>query len=319
MNRTENGVHSCCVALPERLAANRDEVTKSVRSDRRRIADDRLAHIAGGACLVGSDDGLLPLDGEGPSRMVRIRPFAIARHAVTNTDFAAFVDATAYRTDAERFGYSYVFELFLPEERRRVQRVVGAEWWCRIEAAWWREPEGPGSSFDECASHPVVHVSWNDAKAYAAWSGGRLPSEAEWEFAARGGLKGNRFPWGDQEPDNVFTPCNIWQGTFPLHNSGVDGYLGTAPVEAFPPNGYGLHNTVGNVWEWCADSFRVRSLQRSAKHTNHAARRESQRVIKGGSYLCHRSYCYRYRIAARQGVSPDSSTGHLGFRLAFDA
>src|SRR5262245_35376266 len=167
--------------------------------------------------------------------------------------------------------------------------------------------------------HPVVHVSWNDAVAFAAWAGGRLPTEAEWEYAAAGGRPGARFPWGDAKPDDVaFQPCNIWQGQFPSYNSGRDGYLGTAPVDAFAANGYGLFNMSGNTWEWCADRFRVRSLSRAAQARNRQAREGEERLLKGGSYLCHRSYCYRDRIAARTGAGADSSTAHVGFRLVFD-
>jgi len=268
---------------------------------------------------VGCDDGLLPMDGEGPSRLVRVRPFAIDPFAVTNQWFAAFVADTGFRTDAERHGWSAVFQGFLPKESHGTSSAAGAEWWHRVEGASWRQPEGPGSQIEDRLDHPVVHVSWNDALAFAAWAGGRLPSEAEWEYAAGGGLEAKRFPWGDEEPDDVrFLPCNIWQGDFPAHNAAADGFAGTAPVAAFTANGFGLFNMVGNTWQWCADAFRVRSLTRAAKARNDVARAHSERVIKGGSYLCHRSYCYRYRIAARSGVGPDTSTGHVGFRLAFD-
>ena len=165
-----------------------------------------------------------------------------------------------------------------------------------------------------------MHVSWSDAAAFAAWAGGRLPTEAEWEHAAKGGDDGARFPWGAEEPtDTVAGLCNIWQGDFPHRNSVADGFAGTAPADAFRPNGFGLFNMCGNVWEWCADPFRVRSLSGAAKARNRAATAERERVMKGGSYLCHRSYCYRYRIAARSGRSPDTSAGHTGFRVAYDA
>ena len=264
---------------------------------------------------MGTDRTPLPGDGESPARRVVVRPFAIDPLAVTNAWFAEFAAATGYVTEAERFGWSLVFAGFLPAERRRDAQG----WWCKVDGADWRHPEGPGSDIGTRAGHPVLHVSWNDASAFAAWAGGRLPTEAEWAFAACGGLQGTRYPWGDAEPDDVsILPCNIWQGAFPTHNTGADGYLGTAPADAFEPNGFGLFNAVGNCWEWCADAFRVRSLSRSAKQRNGAAQAERARLLKGGSYLCHASYCHRYRIAARTGASADSSTGHVGFRLAFD-
>ncbi|TPG58650.1 formylglycine-generating enzyme family protein [Roseomonas nepalensis] len=274
--------------------------------------------IPGGPITVGTDRPELAMDGEGPARRVVLAPFRTDAHAVTNRRFAAFAAATGYRTDAERFGWSYVFHLFLPPGARH-EAPEGAPWWRKVEGAAWACPEGPGSSVEDRRDHPVVHVSWNDAVAFAAWAGGRLPSEAEWECAAKGGNDAARFPWGDTEPDDAATtPCNIWQGRFPQQNTGLDGFTGTAPVDSFAPNGFGLFNACGNVWEWCADPFRVRSLSRHAKARNTAAQAERERVMKGGSYLCHRSYCYRYRIAARSGRSPDTSAGHTGFRLAYN-
>ncbi len=269
---------------------------------------------------MGTDTPILPQDGETPSREMTLRPFGMDPYAVSNVQFAAFVADTGYATEAERFGWSLVFRGFVEAVRPEMLSPNGPPWWCRVEGACWRAPEGPGSSTEGRADHPVVHVSWNDAQAFARWAGGRLPTEAEWEYAASGGREGARFPWGEAEPDDVaFQPCNIWQGDFPRHNTAADGYAGTAPVDAFAPNGFGLFNMVGNVWEWTAEPFRIRSLSRDAKQRNAASQTERQRLLKGGSYLCHRSYCYRYRIAARTGVSADSSTGHAGFRLVFDA
>jgi formylglycine-generating enzyme required for sulfatase activity len=177
---------------------------------------------------------------------------------------------------------------------------------------------GTGTARDRTLA-PVVQVSWTDANAFAAWAGGRLPSEAEWECAAAGGLNDARYPWGDQEPDeNDFLPCNIWQGTFPTENTATDGFAATAPVDAFAPNGFGLYNMAGNTWEWCADPFLIRSLARGARERSEAARVQNMRLLKGGSHLCHRSYCHRYRIAARTGAGSDSGTTHVGFRLVFD-
>jgi formylglycine-generating enzyme required for sulfatase activity len=177
---------------------------------------------------------------------------------------------------------------------------------------------GPGTAELACLpDHPVVHMSWNDAKAYAAWVGGRLPTEAEWEHAARGGLGDVRFPWGDRDPnDEDFFPCNIWQGNFPDENLVLDGHAATAPALSFEPNGYGLFNMSGNIWEWTADTLRLKSLKRAARQRMKTQR--GWKILKGGSFLCHRSYCYRYRIAARSYNAPDSSTSHLGFRSAWD-
>jgi formylglycine-generating enzyme len=278
----------------------------------------RLVRLPAARVRVGSNDSPLPGDGEGPQRAVNVKAFAIDPYAVTNAWFGEFVAATGYRTDAERYGWSLVFAAFLAGAGAPASSAAPA-WWRRVEGACWQAPEGPASSLAARGDHPVVHVSWHDAVAFAAWAGARLPTEAEWEYAACGGVLGARFPWGESEPDDAaFQPCNIWQGEFPHHNNGRDGYLGTAPVAAFAPNGYGLFNMSGNTWEWCADPFRVRSLSRAASARNAQALQNRERLLKGGSYLCHRSYCYRYRIAARTGAGADSSTGHVGFRLVFD-
>ncbi|MCP8939099.1 formylglycine-generating enzyme family protein [Alsobacter sp. SYSU M60028] len=276
--------------------------------------------VPGGRALVGTDRPFLPVDGEGPQRSVRLAGFQMDAHAVTNARFGRYVEATGYVTEAERFGWSFVFHAFLRDRSLGPVGAAAAPWWRRVEGACWRHPEGPDSTLDGRAEHPVVHVSWRDAAAFASWAGGRLPGEAEWEHAARGGLGDVAFPWGDRAPDDeTFQPCNIWQGAFPHTDLGRDGWRGTCPVDAFESNGYGLFNMAGNVWEWCADPFRVRSLKRDAAARNATADAQGWRLMKGGSYLCHASYCFRYRIAARLGVPPDSTTGHVGFRLAYDA
>jgi sulfatase modifying factor 1 len=257
---------------------------------------------------------VLRQDGEGHRRTVQLTPFAIDPHAVSNAWFAEFVAATGYVTEAERFGWSVVFRPGGPPAGPNDRPT----WWARVEGANWRQPRGPGLSAP--ADHPVVQVAWADANAFAAWAGGRLPSEAEWECAAAGGLADPIYPWGDRAPDDeICIPCNIWQGSFPTRDTAADGHAGTAPVDAFAPNGFGLFNMVGNTWEWCADPFRVHSLARGTAERNTASLRHGVRVLKGGSHLCHRSYCHRYRIAARTGAEPDCATTHVGFRLVFDS
>jgi formylglycine-generating enzyme required for sulfatase activity len=252
--------------------------------------------------MGAEDHDGFPADGEGPVREVELGAFEIDTVAVSNARFADFVDATDYRTDAERYGWSFVFGGLLPDEFPDTRGVAEAPWWRQVHGASWRCPEGPHSDIGDRLDHPVVHVSWRDAQAFVGWAGARLPTEAEWEFAARGGLVQQRFPWGDErEPDGQHR-MNVWQGSFPDDNTLEDGHYGTCPVDAFPANGFGLHNTSGNVWEWCADWF-----------TGEA------KVMRGGSYLCHDSYCNRYRVGARSSNTPDSSTGNIGFRCAADA
>ncbi|MFI5744908.1 formylglycine-generating enzyme family protein [Streptomyces sp. NPDC051644] len=268
---------------------------------------EKMVRLPGGTFLMGTDDAEgFPGDGEGPVREVHVRPYLLDAHAVSNDRFAAFTAATGYRTDAERIGWSYVFAGFLPAALRRISpRPERTPWWCGVTGADWRSPEGPGSDLGARADHPVVHVSWNDAQAYCRWAGSRLPTEAEWEYAARGGLEQRRYPWGDElDPDGEYR-CNIWRGRFPARNTAADGYRATCPVDAFPPNGFGLHNMSGNVWEWCADRW-----------TDSPG--DPSRVIRGGSYLCHVSYCNRYRVAARTANTADGSGGNAGFRCARD-
>jgi formylglycine-generating enzyme required for sulfatase activity len=262
-----------------------------------------MVGLPGGTFRMGSEDpDAFPADREGPVRDVEVAPFEIGACAVTNAQFATFVEATGYVTEAERFGWSFVFQAFVDRDCAEVVGAAGgAPWWVGVSGASWRAPEGPGSSVGARQDHPAVHVSWNDASAFCDWAGGRLPTEAEWEYAARGGLVGKRFPWGDELAPGGAWRCNIWQGRFPDVNTGEDGFVGTAPARAYPPNGFGLYNTSGNVWEWCADRFGAET-----------------RAVRGGSYLCDDSYCNRYRVAGRTGNTPDSTTGHTGFRCASD-
>jgi formylglycine-generating enzyme required for sulfatase activity len=253
-------------------------------------------------------------DGEGPIHNVEVSGFRIDPTAVTNARFAEFIAATGYVTDAQRFGWSFVFAGLLPDDFEETRAVASAPWWRQVYGAQWSAPEGPQSDFADRQDHPVVQVSWRDADAFCQWAGTRLPTEAEWEYAARGGLDGAAFPWGDElEPDGEHR-MNVFQGTFPQENSQADGFAGTAPVDAFAPNGFGLYNMTGNVWEWCSDWYDASYYSVSALQDPKGAAAGSHRVMRGGSYLCHESYCRRYRVAARSGNGPDSTTGNLGFR-----
>jgi formylglycine-generating enzyme len=274
----------------------------------------------GGRSHLGSSRPEMPQDGEGLLRQVRLAPFEAEVCLVTNARFAAFSAATGYVTEAEQLGWGLVFRGLLPEPNRVPPSTSITPWWVMVDGACWHAPEGPASSLGGREQHPVTHISWSDARAFAAWCGARLPTEAEWEHAARGGLNDPRFPWGDREPDDTrFLPCNIWQGRFPDENTCADGWFGTSPVTAFEPNAAGLFDMAGNVWEWTADPFLVRSHSKAARERNTRARAERQKVMKGGSFLCHASYCYRYRIAARSGVASDSGACNTGVRVFYDA
>ena len=299
--------------------------------------------VPGGEFLMGTDDREgYPSDGEGPIRRVLLDPFFIDACAVTNAQFAQFVKAANYKTEAEAFGWSFVFHSLVPPKAAATvnKAVLEAPWWWPITGACWRRPEGPGTSVVKRPNHPVVHVSWNDAAAYCQWAGKRLPTEAEWECAARGGLVQKRYPWGDELTPDGKHHSNIWQGRFPEHNTAEDGHVAAAPARSFPPNGYGLYNMTGNVWEWCADWFSPSPLPRHSREGGKPGRGQAvksglpdqpgavenpkgpssgtSRSMRGGSYLCHASYCNRYRVAARSSNTPDSSTGNLGFRCVRD-
>lgn len=282
--------------------------------DAMRPGDEEPIELEGGAFTMGSDDALsYPGDGEEP-REVEIDAFSITAHAVSNARFREFVEATGHHTDAERYGWSFVFAGLLPDDFEDTRGVAAAPWWRQVYGADWRHPEGPRSDVEGRADHPVVHVSWHDALAYCKWVGARLPTEAEWEYAARGGLAGKVFPWGDELEPNGDHRMNVWQGEFPAGNTRADGYYGTAPIEAFAPNEFGLFNATGNVWEWTADWFGTQFRAGDVRRNPVGPPSGEFRVRKGGSYLCHESYCRRYRIAARQGNEPDSTAGNVGFR-----
>jgi sulfatase modifying factor 1 len=277
-----------------------------------------MVALPGGEFVMGSDDRFAyPDDGEAPQEF-ELSAFMIDACAVSNEAFAEFAAATGYVTEAERFGWSFVFGGLLPDDFPPTRAVAAAPWWRQVYRADWGHPEGPQSDVGQRADHPVLHVSFNDALSYCAWAGKRLPTEAEWEFAARGGMARAAFPWGNELEPGGEHRMNVWQGSFPDHNSVDDGYVGTCPVEAFSPNGYGLYNVTGNVWEWTADWFDAEFRERDRRLDPAGPPTGTSRVQKGGSYLCHASYCRRYRVAARQGNEPTSSTGNLGFRCAAD-
>lgn len=343
-NPTEDMTSVCCTANREAIAAmpshksalleqaalEQASLEQTAGTKGADITDDVLyddcAEIPAGLAYLGTDAPFLPVDEEGPLRRQKIKRFWMDKYAVTVARFALFVKQTNYLTDAEKYGDSFVFHAHLPKDSYPDRIVVAAPWWRSVPGACWHNPTGPDFPTTPALNHPVTHISWQDAMAFAKWAKGRLPSEAEWEHAARGGLGDVKYPWGDEDPPTTIVQaegqdatnwkCNIWQGQFPDHNSADDGYFGTAPVDAFAPNGYGLYNMCGNVWEWTAQNFKVQSLKKQIKQAHLG--KQGYKLTKGGSFLCHISYCYRYRIAARTSNSPESTTSHQGFRLVYD-
>jgi formylglycine-generating enzyme required for sulfatase activity len=285
-----------------------------------------MQYIAGGSFLMGSEE-FYPE--EAPVHEVSVGPFWIDAYEVTNAEFARFVDETSYVTVAERApnaaDYPGVPNEALVPGSLVFHRTSGpvdlkdwSQWWLYMPGAHWRHPEGPNSTIADRLDHPVVHIAYEDAEAYATWAGKSLPTEAEWEFAARGGLQGARFVWGDEMYPNGKPAANTWQGEFPWQNLLTDGYERTSPVGAFPPNGYGLFDMAGNVWEWTSDWY-------STKHASNGERsccydpgqpqlHIPRKVVKGGSHLCAPSYCLRFRPAARSPQMVDTGMSHLGFR-----
>ncbi|MFD2211307.1 formylglycine-generating enzyme family protein [Virgibacillus halophilus] len=319
--------HHCCTASRQAFASTQSSKQRSTYAAEtpnqlHAASSEETIYLPGGSFLMGTDDMEgFPSDGEGPVRNVRISPFYIDRTTVTNSEFMTFIESTGYQTDAEKFGWSFVFAPFIASEEIKQQAPSPSEtpWWLAVTEAYWKQPEGKGSDIAERMDHPVVHISWNDATAYCDWAGKRLPTESEWEFAARGGLIQKRYPWGDELAPGGIHQCNIWQGEFPYKNTMDDGYAGTAPAGHFQPNGFGLYQMAGNVWEWCKDWFTVRADERGGTVNPTGPVTGQEKVIRGGSYLCHHSYCNRYRVAARSRNTADSSSGNMGFRCAADA
>jgi len=305
----------CCAPS----ASGHDRSAHRLPTSRVTASTEGMLSLESGAFLMGSvDEWAYPGDGEGPVRRVKLGGYWIDAHAVSNADFERFVANTGYITEAEEYGWSFVFGGLLPDDFPPTRGVAHAPWWRQVERADWRHPEGPQSDLDGRDNHPVVHVSHDDAQAFCAWAGKRLPTEAEWEFAARGGLEGRVFPWGDELEPSGRHRMNVWQGTFPRLNTRADGYLGTCPVDSYEPNDFGLYNMTGNVWEWCADWY-SRDFHTRDKRTNpRGPSAGTRKAARGGSYLCHASYCRRYRVAARNSLEPESTTGNVGFRCVVD-
>ena len=276
--------------------------------------------IKGGEFTMGTDNPILPQDGEGPARKVKISDFLMDKFEVSNAEFAKFIADRGYVTETERFGDSFVLELLLSDAVKSEisQAVMNSPWWLPVKGASWKRPEGKGSTIAGRMNHPVVHVSWNDAVEFCKWSGKRLPTEAEWEYAARAGLNDRLFPWGNNPWPKGKHYMNIWQGEFPNSNTAEDGFVATAPVDSFPPTKFGLHNIVGNVWEWTADWWTTRHSKDAATDPQ-GPPSGTDKVKKGGSYMCQEHTCYRYRCAARSSNTPDSSASNLGFRCAKNA
>lgn len=273
--------------------------------------------LPGGTFSMGDAFGEgYPQDGEGPVHDVAISPFQMDATTVTNAEFHRFVEATGFRTESEEYSFSAVFHLLVEADDLDILgRSSEVPWWITVRGADWAHPRGPRSSWEEDPQLPVVQVSFNDAIAYCHWAGRSLPSEAQWEYAARGGLESRRYAWGDDllGPEGEHL-CNIWQGRFPLQNTLDDGYLGPAPVATFPANGFGLQEMAGNVWEWCADWFDPTYYRHSPGQDPAGPDTGSARVMRGGSFLCHDSYCNRYRVSARSANTPDSGSSNVGFR-----
>lgn len=303
--------------------------------------------VKGGTFRMGADNDQARPD-EYPKHQVKVSDFWMDETEVTNAAFARFVAATGYVTTAEQKPDWQEIQQQLPPGTPKPDESLlvpaslvfrapagqtdlrnFASWWTWQEGANWKQPQGPGSSIEGKENHPVVHISWHDAQAYARWAGKRLPTEAEWEWAARGGKQDYIYPWGNEGIESGRTRANTWNGRFPTENTAQDGYDRTAPVRSYAPNGYGLYDMAGNVWEWCADKYHSQQYRTSGGTSVNPTGPNrsfdpdepyatSKRVMRGGSFLCHDSYCSGFRVAARMKSTEDSSLEHLGFRCVRD-
>lgn len=336
---------ACCSGnLPDRFAVVAGDPAFSTEGSEKLLPDENMVFIPGGRFTMGGDSFWGRAD-EFPLHEVEVSSFYMDRHEVTNAEFDEFVKATGYVTTAERKPDWEEMKKQLPPGTMPPPDSVlvaaslvfsppaypvalnnAAAWWKWVAGANWRHPQGPGTSVSGKENHPVVHVSWEDAMAYAIWAGKRLPTEAEWEYAARGGLAGAIYPWGNQPIDQGGVKANSWQGHFPDKNTERDKYYRTAPVMSFTPNGYGLYDMAGNVWEWCSDWYRADYFEvcdRTGLVTDPKGPSDSydpdepfsqKRVVRGGSFLCTDQYCSGFRVSARMKTSWDTGLDHTGFR-----
>lgn len=347
------GLASFVVSGALTINANPATQPTAVSGEKNTTAPSGMVWIKGGEFSMGTDD-VRSFPNERPAHRVHVDGFWIDEQDVTNAEFARFVSATGYVTTAEKKPDWEELKKELPPDTPKPDDSVLvpgslvftptshpvplddlSAWWRWVRGANWRHPEGPDSNITTREDHPVVQVSWYDAVAYAKWAGKRLPTEAEWEFAARGGLEGKRYPWGDEFRPNGKYMANTWQGLFPVSNTAEDGFVRTSPVRSFPPNGYGLFDMAGNVWQWCSDWYRVDAFtQIVTELANKGVCQDSggpseswdpadpnapKRVVKGGSFLCNPSYCESYRPSARRGTPPDTGSSHTGFRCVMPA
>jgi sulfatase modifying factor 1 len=341
--QTSDSVH-CSTNLPARFAADTSRIIIQPSDS---ISTQGMVLIPGGSFVMGSSDPEGRPD-EYPRHPVQVKSFYMDATEVTNAQFSQFVKATGYLTTAERKPDWEELKKQLPAGTPKPHDSVlvpaslvftptaepvalnnSANWWSWVKGASWQHPQGPASNISGRENYPVVHISWEDANAYAKWAGKRLPTEAEWEFAARAGLSNQPFTWGSEPVDKGKLKTNVWQGNFPNRNLLADGFAGSAPVRSFAPNAYGLYDMAGNVWEWCSDWYNADYYAQCAnKTTKDPAGAGSsydpeepsmpKRVVRGGSFLCHASYCASYRVSARMKTSPDTGLEHTGFRCVRD-
>lgn len=336
---------SCETVLPSRFSVSKDTINTSEST---KISYEGMVQIPAGEFMMGASDNEGRPD-EYPQHPVKINSFWMDVTEVTNAQFKKFVDATGYVTTAEikpdweEMKKQLPADIPKPDERLLVAASLvftptptavnlndASQWWNWIQDANWKHPQGPTSNIKGKDNYPVVHISWDDANAYAKWAGKRLPTEAEWEFAARGGLVDKKYFWGDEDPEKGKPKANIWQGKFPYINTSIDKFKGAAPVRSFAPNKFGLYDMAGNVWEWCSDWYTPEyykelranlsiNPQGPAKSYDPMEPTVPKKVVRGGSFLCNSSYCKGYRVTARMKSSPDTSLEHTGFRCVADA